>query len=133
MRKPLSSLLCSALIPLGAALPAQTETSPKGFLNVEANSSQTELFSVGGSIYRTFSRQVDGTLVGIPARSIGTLRLRRDGSSASNTTAGARTVKVSARLAHGDFAKVASAVDQADSDWLASPWALVMDEKTVAL
>ena len=130
----ITSWFCVAATSLGASVSAQTETSPLGFLNSEANSSLTDLCATGApSSFRTFYRQVDGTLVGIPARTLATLKMRRDGASATNTTAVARNVKFSVRLAHADYAKVKSAVDQPDTDWLASAWATVMADKTIAL
>jgi hypothetical protein len=133
---PIHRFALSAVLsaPLATFLSAQTETSPKGFLTVEANGSLPDFGSLGGaSAFRTFYRQVDGTLVGIPARTLTSLKLRRDGDSATNTTALARTVKISTRLAHADYAKVQSHVDQPDTAWLAGAWAVAMTDKSISL
>lgn len=126
-------VLFSALV---TALPiaAQTQTSPAGLLTTEGGQSTPVFGSESGtSGYFTFLRQFDGTLVGTGARSITSLYLRRDGTSANNTTATARSLAISARFAHGDYAKLKNETDQPDTDWLTSAWSVLANNKTISL
>lgn len=125
---PVSVLL--AVLPIAA----QVQTSPAGFLTTEGNESSGIFAAKSASSGEyTFLRQLDATLVGTGARSISSLRLRRDGTGATNTTATARTLPISVRFAHGDYTKLLNDTLQPDTDWLTSAWSTLATDKSISL
>lgn len=119
---------------LAVSLAAQSETSPKGFLTTEGNGAHNSNFGYYTTAYNYGSSylHVDATNVG-QARNLAKLSLRRDGLLPNNGAFVARTIQVSLRMAHADYAQIKANVPQADSEFLLTPWTALMNSKTVNL
>jgi hypothetical protein len=124
----------SLLLLTTAGLAAQTQTSPKGLLAAEGNDYAA---TFGAKSYvsdlHTHFTQVDATLVGAGSRSISTLRFRRDGTSATNTSAIGRSLVVEVRMCNANWSKVTNGTTQLDTDWRVGSWSNVLALRPIVL
>lgn len=113
---------------------AQTETSPKGQLTIEGGWRNNSSFGYYTSAYNygISYLQVDATNLG-QARNLKGLSVRRDGTIATNTSYVGRTIKISMRMAHADWSKVKPNTPQQETEVLATPWTMVINDKTLNL